>query len=890
MPTKKPTLYLIDGAGYYFRAYFAIRSLSNSRGLPTNAVYGFAMMLKKILKDRNPDYVVMTLDAKEKTFRHEMYEPYKAHRPQMPEDLALQLPYIDKLIDGFNLATMRLPGWEADDIIGTIAKKAVENGFDVTIVSSDKDLMQLVEPGVKIFDSMKDKEIGPDEVVEKFGAPPDKVIDVLGLMGDSSDNIPGVPGVGPKTALQLVNEYGDMEKVLAAADGMKKKKLRENLIKFADQARLSKKLATVALDVPVNFAPESWKYLDPDPAKLRELFTELEFPSLLKELEPQKPKLPRDYIAVLDEKTFGDMVKEMRESGGFAFDTETTSKYPMLARLVGMSFSCKEGKAYYLPLRHGCEGDPCQLPESLVLPEIKKLLEDPAIKKYGQNIKYDAIVMSHEGITIHPIGFDTMIASYLANPSGRHNLSTLALEQLGETMIEFSDVCGSGAKQITFDKVPIKEATDYAAEDADITYRLVDIFRTKVESEGLKELMDQVETPLIEVLARIERNGVLVDKDKLAELSITIGDDIKWLEENIYKEVGTEFNINSPKQLGEILFENLKLPGGKKTKTGFSTGVDVLEDLAEFHPAPKLVLEYRKLAKLKNGYVDALPKMINPDTGRIHTSFNQTITATGRLSSSDPNLQNIPIRTELGRKIRRTFIAPPGHKIVSADYSQIELRLLAHYSGEKALLDAFNNGDDIHTLTAAEIFNVVPQLVTTDMRRVAKTVNFGVIYGQTAFGLARGLKIPQSEARKYINGYFEKYPGIREYIDRVVKDAKDKGYVTTLLGRKRRLPDIKSKNRQARQFAERNAVNTPMQGSAADLIKKAMITIHHRLKDEGFASKMILQVHDELVFETPEAEVDRLIEMVRHEMENVWKLDVPLVVDVNAADNWEEAH
>ena len=658
----KPTLYLIDGAGYYFRAYFAIRQyLSNSKGEPTNAVYGFSNMLRKILNDRSPDYALMVFDSRERTFRKDMYELYKANRPQMPDDLARQLPQIDRLLEAYNFPIARMPGFEADDIIGAIATRAAGDGYEVVIVTADKDLMQLVGPGVSIFDSMKDKEIGPDEVMEKFGTAPDKVTDILGLMGDSSDNIPGVPGVGEKTAKALIAEHGGMEEVLAAAPAMKKKKLRENLIEYADQARLSKRLATIAIDAPVDYEPEKWQMQEPDMEKLRAFFREMEFATLLKDIEGQAPAIPRDYTAVLDDETFNAMIETLEASDGFAFDTETTSTNPMAARLVGMSFSIKEGEAWYLPLRHDYDGAPEQLSMELVIPRVRELLEDERIPKYGHNIKYDIIIMAGEGIAIKPVGFDTMIASYILNPSARHGMSSVAAEILNETMIEFSEVCGKGAKAITFNKAPIETATDYAAEDADITFRLQGIFSERIESEGFSDLYTKVEEPLIETLAVMEQNGVLVDAEALGGLSVRMAAEIQEFETKIYESAGQEFNINSPKQLGVILFDELKLPGGRKTKTGFSTDQKTLESLADKHDLPALIVDYRQVAKLKNTYVDALPRMINEKTGRIHTSFNQTVAATGRLSSSDPNLQNIPIRTEAGRQIRQTFIAPEGY-------------------------------------------------------------------------------------------------------------------------------------------------------------------------------------------------------------------------------------
>ena len=890
--TKRKTIYVIDGAGYYYRAYFAIRQfLSNTKGIPTNAVYGFSLMLKRILKEQNPDYLVMTFDSKEKTFRHEQYADYKANRPDMPEDLAEQLPYIDRLVDALKIPVEKEAGWEADDLIGSIVKKARENGYDVVIVTSDKDLMQLVEDGVSIYDSMKEKMIGKDEVIEKFGVDPERVADILGLMGDTSDNIPGVPGVGAKTATALVKEFGDMEGVLTAADGMKKKRLRENLIEFADQARLSKELATIAVDAPITFDPDSWKVSTPDTEKLAALYSELEFTTLLKELAGDQPKKARNYKTILDEKTLNAAIAEMRSSKSFAVDTETTALNPVWAKLVGVSLCAKEGDAYYLPLRHDYENAPNQIPMGQALKLLKPLLEDESVEKLGHNIKYDIIVFASEGIAVKNYR-DTMIASYLIDPASRHGLSALTQKRIGETMIEYKEVCGTGQKEITFDKVEIDTATQYAAEDADMTWRLAQILFPEVNVRPGMRGADgnDIETPLIDVLATVEKNGVLVDKNQLGELSSILGGEIESLTAKITELAGEEFNLNSPKQLGEILFEKLKLPGAKKTKTGYSTSQDKLEELVQIHDLPKLMLEYRQMAKLKNTYVDALPKMINPDTGRIHTSFNQTVAATGRLSSSDPNLQNIPVRTETGRKIREAFVAPKDYKIVSADYSQIELRLLAHFAEEKGLIKAFNEGEDIHKTTASEIFDVTPALVTTDMRRVAKTVNFGVIYGQTAFGLSNELKISRADAKRYIDNYFKRYPGISAFIEKTVAQAKKDGFVTTLAGRKRFLPDINAKNRQIRQFAERNAVNTPMQGSAADLIKMAMITIDRRLSEEGFTSKMILQVHDELVFETEKTEVESLSKMVREEMEGVYALLVPLVVDINSGLNWNEAH
>ena len=891
--TRKPLLCIIDGAGYYFRAYYAIRQqLANSRGTPTNAVYGFSMMLRKIIADIRPDMVLMALDSREKTFRHELYSEYKATRPAMPEDLAAQLPYIDRLIDAYNVAAIRLPGWEADDIIGAVARRAHNEGYEVIIVTSDKDLMQLVRPGIGIFDSMKGMKIGPEQVMEKFGVPPEKVADVLGLMGDSSDNIPGAPGVGEKTATALVAEHGDVEAVIAAAQGMTtRKKLKQSLIENADLIRLSKKLATVDLDAPVEIDYEKWRTKGPDEKKLKELYTELEFKTLLQDMPATAGKqAPRSYRIVDSPQALAELVAELESSSGFAVDTETTSQNPMSARLVGMSFCCHDGKGWYVPLRHTGDGADRQLPMDQALPPLARLLADGSKPKVGQNIKYDIIVLASEGVEVNPVSFDTMVASYLLDPSGRHGLSRLADIHLGEKMIEYKDVCGSGAGQITFDKVPLDKAAEYAAEDADMTWRLSGLLGPKVRSEGLRDLMERVELPLIKTLAAMERNGVLVDSQALEKLAESLASRMDELERAIHEAAGEEFNINSPKQLGVILFDKLGLATGKKKKTGYSTDQETLEGLADQHEAPRLMIEYRQLSKLRGTYADALPKMVNPATGRIHTSYNQAVAATGRLSSSEPNLQNIPVRTELGRMIRRAFIAPPGSVILSADYSQIELRLLAHHSGEPALRKAFGAGEDIHTRTAAEVFSVDPAFVTADMRRVAKSVNFGIIYGQTAFGLARELGISRGDAQRYIDNYFRRYPGIREFMEKMIRRARESGYVSTFMGRRRFLPDIKASNRQIRQFAERNAINSPLQGGAADIIKVAMNAIHHRMAKEKYESLMVLQVHDELVFEVKAHEKDRLAAMVKEEMEGAAALSVPLVVDVGMGPNWDEAH
>ncbi len=874
----RPKLCVIDGAGYYYRAFFGIRSaLSNSKGLPTNAVYGFATMLRRILKEERPDHIVVALDSKEKTFRHDIYDQYKANRPEMPKELSIQLPYIDSLIDALNIKTLKVPGFEADDIIGAVAVKGAEDGFDVVIATSDKDMAQLVRPGITLFDSMKDKHLDEAGVQEKFGVPPSRIIDLLGLMGDTSDNIPGVPGVGGKTALALVKEFGALEAVLESAESVSRKKVRENLIEYKEQALLSKRLATISLDAPVGFDPDGWKVVEPDLPKLKALYSELEFISLLKDIEGERAPQPVEYTLVSDEDSLADTLDTLSAMDVISITTYPDSLDSTEAKLAGLAIGGDRAGNWYIPVVDN-------------LDSLKKLFENDQIKKIGPDLKKTANLLATSGIRFAGGDFDTGVAGYLLDPSGACDLTALAISRLGETMITESAILGSGVKRTTINNAPLDSSAPFATSQAAMAFRLAALLQEELKQKSLLQLFEEIEIPLIATLARIEQNGVLIDEKRLADLSNRMGERVSVLEEKIEESAGEKFNVNSPKQLGEILFDKLLLPGGKKKKTGYSTSQDTLERLKDLHELPSLALEYRKLTKLKNTYIDALPKMINRRTGRIHTSYNQTVTATGRLSSSDPNLQNIPIRTEAGREIRRSFIPAEGYKLVSADYSQIELRLLAHFSGEPALVEAFSNNEDVHSSTASRIFGVDPAFVTSDMRAVAKTVNFGVIYGQTAFGLSQELNIPRGSAQRYIDGYFARHPGISAYINRTVAEAKRLGYVTTIMGRKRYLPDLLASNKMTRQFAERNAVNTPMQGSAADLIKKAMIDIDRLLAREGHTSMMILQVHDELVFEIPEGDVERLIPLIRSGMEEVFELKVPLVVDIGIGDDWEAAH
>ena len=895
---KSKSLYIIDGSSYIFRAYFGIRQfLSTSKGFPTNALYGFINMLQKVVKDEKPDYLCVAFDSKEKTFRHDIYPDYKANRDAPPEDLAKQFPYFEPLVDAFNISSIRIPGYEADDIIGTLALKGSKAGFRVVIVSGDKDMMQLVSPKVQMLDTMKNKRIGIDEVKEKFGVPPEKVIEVMGLMGDSSDHIPGVKGVGPKTATELIQKYGSIKELYKCIDEIEKKKLKEKLVQDKELALLSRKLVTIDTAMKLECSLDDLKVRPSKNEDLRKLFSEFEFSSMLAVLESESEEtskttrpLKKNYETVLTEVAFNKWIKKLKKNKIFALDLETTSLRPVQARAVGVSFSCDTGEACYIPLAHSYLGVPDQLGVDWVFDKLKPILEDPEIKKVGQNIKYDFIVLKNEGVQLQGIAFDTMLASYLLNPSSRgHNMDALALEHLGHTTIKYKDVVGTASKEIGFDEVQIDRATEYAAEDADITWRLYEKLSSLLKGDDLK-IFEKLELPLLKVLGDMELEGMALDKPHLQKLSQKIHLLLVEQEKEIYELAGEQFNINSPKQLSVILFEKLELPVIKKTKTGYSTDVSVLEELSADHELPEVILLYRQLAKLKSTYVDALQEEIFGKTVRVHTSFNQSVAATGRLSSSNPNLQNIPIRTEMGREIRKSFIAEKGNKILSADYSQVELRVLAHLSEDESLIDAFINGEDIHTRTAIEIFGTTAERLDAQARRMAKAVNFGIVYGLSAFGLSRQLKIFPKEAKKFIDKYFELYKNVKIYMERTVEDARDIGYTLTLMNRKRYLPDLSSKNRQAREAAERIAINSPVQGSAADLIKLAMINLDRKIAQKKLNSRMILQVHDELLFECPSEEEEVMRALVKKEMEEVMALKVPLVVDIGWGDNWNDAH
>ncbi len=902
---KRKTLYLIDGSSYIFRAFFGVRQqLSTSKGFPTNALYGFINMIQKVIRDEKPDYLVVAFDSPEKTFRHELYTEYKANRDAPPEELAQQFPFFEPLVEAYGLSSLRRPGFEADDIIGTLAKKGEQAGLEVSIVSGDKDMMQLISPNVHMLDTMKNKKFVDADVIEKFGVGPGQVIEVMGLMGDSSDHIPGVAGVGPKTAAELIQKFGSIKSLYERIDEVEKKKVKEKLERDKDNALMSRELVTININMDIEFKLDDMKLRKFDNAQLRKMFEEFEFTSFIDGLEDavsepgkvdtlvvDRPVVDRsEYETILTEESLDRLLKNLVKKKTFAFDMETTSKRPVWARAVGISFSFEEGKACYLPLTHRYLGVPSQLGLEIVFERLKPILENEHIKKCGHNIKYDLIVLANEGVFLKGIDSDTMIASYLLNPSSRgHGLDALSLEHFGHKNLTYKEMVGTGKKEVGFDEVEIERATSYAAEDSDMTWRLKSRLEPRLKDYTLK-LYQKMELPLLEVLAEMEINGVHVDRKNLTELSSDLDNKLRLLEIAIYALADETFNINSPKQLSVILFEKMKLPVIKKTKTGFSTDVSVLEQLADEHELPEKILTYRQLAKLKSTYVDALPEEIFKKSGRVHTSFNQTVAATGRLSSSNPNLQNIPIRSDMGKAIRKAFTAEGDGMLLSADYSQVELRILAHLSGDEALRSAFEKGEDIHSRTAAEIFGSSIDNVDEESRRMAKAVNFGIVYGLSAFGLSRQLKISQRDARDFIDQYFGLYKNVKVYMENTVSEARKNGYTLTLFNRRRYLPDLNSKNRQVREGAERVAINSPIQGTAADLIKVAMIQLSHQIRDMKLQSKMILQVHDELVFECPVEEKTKMESLVKNEMEGACKLSVPLVVDMGWGKNWNDAH
>jgi len=900
MGSETQKLFLIDGSSYIYRAFWAIRAsgrtLSTSYGLPTGAIYGFTAMLLKVIKDFQPDYLAIAFDAKGPTFRDKLFDDYKKseervarHRLADEEGLPLQFPYIKRIVQAFNIPSLEIAGYEADDIIGTLARQSEKKGIETVIITGDKDMMQLVSGKITLLDTMKDKKTTVAEVKKRFGGPPECVTEIFGLMGDTTDNIPGVPGIGEKTAIELIKEFHTLENLLKHTQDVKKEKLRQNLQEFAQQARLSKELATINTQTPVKTNLTELKFREPDIEKLREIFTELEFSKFLKELTPIKKISYEDYHLVVTPAEFQKCLANLAKAKEFAIDLETTNKDPIKAEIVGIALSFKPHQAFYIPVWHNYPNAPEQLSREKVLEALKPFLESERLSKIGQNIKYDLMVLARYGINLNgPLG-DVMLASYLLNPAKHnHNLEEISRDYLGHQMITYHDVVGTGKKEIPFSQVDLETAKTYSAEDADVTFLVHQILIPKLRQANLIDLYEGLEIPLIRILQSMEMNGIKIDTELLSKLSVDFNRRLDQIKRAIFKSTGEEFNLDSPKQLQVILYEKLGLQRGKKIKTGFSTDSDTLARLALEHEVPAKVLEYRTLAKLKGTYIDALPLLVNPQTGRIHTSYNQTVTATGRLSSSEPNLQNIPIRTEEGRKIRQAFIPERGSLFISADYSQIELRLLAHYSKDERLIEAFQKDQDIHTHTAMEIFGVSADLVSSDMRRLAKTINFGIIYGMSAHGLAKELNISYEMAQEYIDNYFEQYPRVRQYIEDTRSLARENSYVETLFKRRRPLPELASPNATVRQFAERAAVNAPLQGSAADIMKQAMINIHSALTNSKLQTKMVLQVHDELVFEVPLPEREKIINLVREEMEGVINLAVPLKIDLSQGPNWSD--
>ncbi|GFD72404.1 DNA polymerase I [Tenacibaculum sp. KUL113] len=927
--SKKPPFILVDGSSYLFRAFHGLPPLTNSKGQDTGAIYGVVNMLKSLIKQYNPTHMAVIFDAKGKTFRDDIYKEYKANRPPMPDELRSQIEPLHTIIKAMGLPVIVESGVEADDVIGTLAKHATEKGIETLISTGDKDMAQLVNEHVTLINTMTNQIMDVEGVNTKFGIPPELVIDFLALKGDKVDNIPGVPGVGDKSAQALLNGIGGIDDIYKNLDKIAdlsfrgSKSMAAKMEEYEEQARLSYTLATISVDLDLEYDVETLMPCQADNEQLRDLFAEYEFKrwhaevsalvaggdtsntsstnandnddneeesgsSLSVEIDKSK------YETVLDKDRFNEWVDKLAKAELIAFDTETTSLNYMDAEIVGVSFCIEEGEAAYVPVAHDYPDAPAQLSREFVLDALKPILESDQVIKVGQHIKYDKNVLANYDITLNGIGFDTMLESYVLNSTAqRHDMDSLALAYLGHKTIHFEEIAGKGAKQLTFNQINLDEAGPYAAEDADITLRLHNVIWSKLKDiPELKNLLIDVEVPLACVLSRMEQEGVLIDSQRLRQQSQDLATRISELENEVHEEAGEPFNLGSTKQLQHVLFEKMSLPVIKKTPKGApSTSEDVLQELALEYPLPKKIMEYRGLTKLKNTYTDKLPKMINHRTGRVHTSYHQAVTATGRLSSTDPNLQNIPIRNEEGRRVRQAFVPREGNKFVAADYSQIELRIMAHLSGDKGLLDAFANGKDIHKATAAEVFGVPLEDVTTEQRRSAKAINFGLIYGMSAFGLSKQLNIPRNEAQKYMDLYFERYPGVLEYMDSTRETAKEKGYVETVFGRRLYLPDIKASNGARRKGAERAAINAPMQGTAADIIKMAMIKVDDWIrKNASDDVTMMMQVHDELVFEIKEDKVDAYVSTITSLMESAATLNVPLVVEAGVGENWDEAH
>jgi DNA polymerase-1 len=896
---KKSPLILVDGSSYLYRAFHAMPQLSNSRGEPTGAIFGMTNMLRKLLAEYDPPLIAVVFDAKGETFREQIFADYKANRPPMPDELTAQVEAVHEITRALGLPLLMVEGVEADDVIATLAARATTAGMDVLISTGDKDMTQLVNDHVTLINTMTDAVYDREAVREKFGVPPEGIVDYLALIGDTVDNIPGVPKVGPKTAAKWLNEYGSLDGVIAHADEVQGK-VGENLRASLTQLPMSRELATVKRDVAFEQSPQELQRRPADVAKLRELYTRFEFQSLLAEVTDSAREQwslssgdEHAYEMILDDAHLDAWVTRLHTSELFAVDTETTSLDAMRAALVGVSFTDRAGSGAYVPIGHVYPGAPRQLDRDHVLHKLKPLLESSTPKKVGQNLKYDSIVLSHYGVELGGIAFDTMLESYVLNSTAsRHDMDSLALKYLGYKTLKYEDVAGKGKKQLNFSEVPVEQATQYAGEDADVTLRLHEHLWPRLQELGrLQSLFTEMEMPLLAVLARMQRVGVRIDAQMLRTQSDELAKGMLELEREAHVIAGQPFNLESPKQIQEVFYDKLGLPVLRKTPKGQpSTAEDVLQELALDYPLPRVILEYRGLSKLKSTYTDKLPEMINPDSGRVHTSYHQAVAATGRLSSSDPNLQNIPVRTPEGRRIRQAFVADLGYKLLSADYSQIELRIMAHLSGDPGLQHAFAEGADIHRATAAEVFAVDLERVSDEMRRHAKAINFGLIYGMSAFGLARQLKIDRTTAQEYVDLYFARYPGVKSFMDRTRAQAREQGFVETVFGRRLYAQDINASNQARRQYAERAAINAPMQGTAADLIKLAMLAVDRWITSSGADVRMIMQVHDELVFEVAESEVDPVRERIRTYMSSVATLAVPLVVDIGVGDNWDEAH
>lgn len=889
MEPKK--LFLIDGSSILYRSFYAIQRLSTSKGFPTNAIYGFLNTLRKILEQEKPSHLGIVFDTGKPTLRHKAFEAYKAQRKPMPDDLQIQIPVLKKVIQALRIPLFEYENYEADDVLASLARMASERGIQTIIVTTDKDLFQLVDDKIIIYNPAKEVYLDKEKVKEFFGVEPNQVVDVLSLWGDPTDNVPGVPGIGEKTSKNLIQHFGSLDNLLANLEKVEPPRIKEAIRQNLENIKLSRQLVTVEKNLPLDFNLEAFAVAEPDRSEVIRLFQELEFTSLLQDFV-KKIEVSKEYRAILDIQELKNLIQKIEKAGLVSIDTETDSTSPVRARLIGISLAFEPGKAYYLPLGHDYLGAPRQIPKEEALKLLRPILTNPEVKKIGQNIKYDYIVFKREGIDLQGIDLDTMVLSYLLEPNwGKHNLDKIALHYLQETTIAYEEVAGKGKAAKPLKAVPIEKVTPYSCQDADFALRLSQILWPQVEQVGLARLYREIEQPLIEVLAEMEIWGVKVDREVLKRLSRELEQELFRLEKKIYEASGVEFNINSPQQLADILFRKIQLTPGKKTRVTkrFSTSIEVLQELAPLHPLAQYALEYRLMAKLKSTYADALQELINPETGRIHTSYNQTVTATGRLSSSEPNLQNIPARGEMGQRFRQAFIPEENHWLLAADYSQIELRILAHLSEDSALMETFLADRDIHAETARRVFGEASSLFPEEMRRKAKIINFSIIYGTSAFSLAKELGTSTHEAQSFMDRYFSQHPRVAEFLEKTVAEAAERGYTTTLFGRIRQVPELKQKDKATQQAGRRIALNAPIQGSAADIMKKAMIDIYREIKSRCLKTKMILQVHDELVFEVPEEERAEIEALVKEKMENVYPLRVPLKVHLGWGRTWADA-